>query len=445
MRCVLFTPVGGHDPIASYRDGAVLHICRVYRPEKVYLYLSHEMLERSRQDDRYRASLMKLQEHLHYQIKEIKMIERDELTQVQLFDAFYTDFDQILRQIHAENPDCELLLNLSSGTPAMKSALNVISVLAPYAMRAIQVSTPHKRENPKDEAPEDYDVEAAWACNEDNTENFFDRCREVEIDHLLVKIKKESIERLLEAYNYEAALMMAQDIAEFVPERAMQMLHAAECRLQLDQRGYDKALQGLECRFMPVENGEHRQIFEYVLSLQIKLAQGNYADFLRGLTPVVIDLFEICLKNQLHITVEQYCERNRSGVWMVRRQVMQKSETGQKILRAMEKRADNQELKEGPLSSMNILWIFQEFSDNDKLLDDLKSMREIESKVRNIAAHEIVSVTNSWIKSRTEMTGEDIMKLLKRLVAHAGIRAKTEYWNSYDDMNAAIAAELLLK
>ena len=94
---------------------------------------------------------------------------------------------------------------------------------------------------------------------------------------------------------------------------------------------------------------------------------------------------------------------------------------------------------------MNILWIFQEFSDNDKLLDDLKSMREIESKVRNIAAHEIVSVTNSWIKSRTEMTGEDIMKLLKRLVAHAGIRAKTEYWNSYDDMNAAIAAELLLK
>lgn len=444
MRCVLFTPVGGHDPIASYRDGAVLHICRKYRPEKVYLYLSHEMLERSRQDDRYRLSLEKLQEQLKCQI-EIEMIERDELTQVQLFDAFYTDFDQILRQIHEKNPDCELLLNLSSGTPAMKSALNVISVLAPYAMRAIQVSTPHKRENPKDEAPEDYDVEAAWACNEDNTENFVDRCREVESDHLLVKIKKESIQRLLDAYNYKAALLMAQDIAEFVPERAMQMLYAAECRLQLDQRGYDKALQGLGCQFMPVENGEHRQIFEYVLSLQIKLAQGNYADFLRGLTPVVIDLFEICLKNQLHITTEQYCERNRSGVWMVRRQVMQKSETGLKILRAMEKRADNQELKEGPLSSMNILWIFQEFSDNGKLLDDLKSMREIESKVRNIAAHEIVSVTNSWIKSRTEMTGEDIMKLLKRLVAHAGIRAKTEYWNSYDDMNAAIAAELLLK
>ena len=61
---ILFSPVGGHDPIANFRDGAVLHICRVYKPERVYLYLSHEMLERSRMDDRYRRSLEKLREHI---------------------------------------------------------------------------------------------------------------------------------------------------------------------------------------------------------------------------------------------------------------------------------------------------------------------------------------------------------------------------------------------
>lgn len=445
MSYVLFTPVGGHDPIASYRDGAVLHICRVYQPEKVYLYLSHEMLERSRQDDRYRVSLQKLQEYLHYEIKEVKMIERDELTQVQLFDTFYTDFDQILRQIHAENPDSELLVNLSSGTPAMKSALNVISVLTPYAMRAIQVSTPNMRENPKDEAPQDYDVESSWECNEDNTEDFYNRCHEVPSDHLLVKIKKESIQRLLDAYNYKAAMLMAQDISEFIPEQAMKMLQAAECRLQLDQRGYDKALQGLRCQFMPIESGEYRQIFEYVLSLQIKLEQGNYADFLRGLTPVIVDLFEMCLKNQLNITTDQYCVRRADGVWYVSKQVMQESAIGLNIMKAMEKRAKDGILKEGPLGSMNILWIFQELYEGWDLIDDLKKMRDVESKVRNVAAHEIVSVTNDWIKNRTEMTGEDIMKLLKRLVARAGIRAKAEYWNSYDDMNFAISAELLQK
>ena len=171
MSYVLFTPVGGHDPIASFHDGAVLHICRVYRPEKVYLYLSHEMLERSRQDDRYRLSLEKLQQQLGCKM-EIHQIERDELTQVQLFDTFYTDFDQLLREIHNENPGSTLLVNLSSGTPAMKSALNVISVLAQYPMQAVQVSTPNRRENPKDEDPKDYDVETFWECNQDNEADF---------------------------------------------------------------------------------------------------------------------------------------------------------------------------------------------------------------------------------------------------------------------------------
>ena len=113
------------------------------------------------------------------------------MTQVQLFDTFYTDFEKVLRQIHAENPDSELLLNLSSGTPAMKSALNVISVLSPFPMRAIQVSTPNQRENPKYESPMDYDVEAYWECNQDNEPDFPNRCLEVQSEHLLVKIKRK--------------------------------------------------------------------------------------------------------------------------------------------------------------------------------------------------------------------------------------------------------------
>ena len=60
---ILFSPVGGHDPIASYRDGALLHICRCYQPSVVYLYLSKEMVERSRLDNRYVAALELLQDY----------------------------------------------------------------------------------------------------------------------------------------------------------------------------------------------------------------------------------------------------------------------------------------------------------------------------------------------------------------------------------------------
>ena len=39
---ILFTPVGGTDPISSTncKDGSMLHICRFYKPNKVIMYMS---------------------------------------------------------------------------------------------------------------------------------------------------------------------------------------------------------------------------------------------------------------------------------------------------------------------------------------------------------------------------------------------------------------------
>ena len=44
-RTILFTPVGGTDPISSTNghDGSMLHICRQYKPDEVVLYMSKEM------------------------------------------------------------------------------------------------------------------------------------------------------------------------------------------------------------------------------------------------------------------------------------------------------------------------------------------------------------------------------------------------------------------
>jgi len=445
---ILFSPVGGHDPVASYHDGAILHICRVYRPEKVYLYLSKEMVERSRLDDRYRESLRLLGELSGCAIAKIEMIEREELTQVQLFDAFYSEFEQLLQKIHGENPEAELLVNLSSGTPAMKSALDVITVLAPYPMCAVQVSTPNERENPKDEKPEEYDVEAFWATNQDNEANFKNRCHEVRGEQLLVKIKKESIRRLLDAYDYRAAVILAQEIKDSLTPRAMAMLKAAECRSQLDLNGYARALNGFDVKFMPVEAGNQRKIFEYALSLQSKLAQGSYADFLRGLTPVIADLFEIILRNHFGVRPEEFCRRRKLS-----EEVMLSSPRGKEIRGILIKRY-GLPLKEGYLSSHHILAVIEGMAgDADSgLVDDLERLRFVEEAIRNTAAHEIESITEEWIRRKTKsecvpgmsqgMSSAEILKLLKRVVHYAEIHANTEAWNSYDRMNRTIAEEL---
>ena len=39
MARILFSPIGNTDPITNNYDGAMLHIIREYRPDKVYLCL----------------------------------------------------------------------------------------------------------------------------------------------------------------------------------------------------------------------------------------------------------------------------------------------------------------------------------------------------------------------------------------------------------------------
>lgn len=41
-RTYLFSPIGNTDPVKYFYDGSMLHICRYYKPDVVYLYLSKE-------------------------------------------------------------------------------------------------------------------------------------------------------------------------------------------------------------------------------------------------------------------------------------------------------------------------------------------------------------------------------------------------------------------
>ena len=76
------------------------------------------------------------------------------------------------------------------------------------------------------------------------------------------------------------------------------------------------------------------------------------------------------------------------------------------------------------------------------LVSKVNEMTEIESKVRNVAAHEIVSVTDEWFRLRTGKNAEEILSLLKYLVQKAGIHVKKEDWQSYDRINEKITQYL---
>jgi len=298
---ILFSPVGGTDPIRFRRDGSVLHICRVYKPDVVCLYMSREMLEHHREDNRYVEMIQRLGEKLEHTF-EVRVIEREELVDVQQYDVFYKEFRSIIMQLEKElEPADELLVNTSSGTPAMKSALLVLATLAEYRFTPIQVSTPLKKQNNEEEPA--FDVKTAWETNEDNAEEFEVRSEEIKSMNLVRLLKIDMIKKHLAAYDYTAARAIAEEIRDGISEEAYTLIEIACERLKLNSKKIDELMKKVNYELYPVKPRRLREIFEYLLVLDIKIKKEEYADYVRAITPVILDLLEMILLNECGVDV----------------------------------------------------------------------------------------------------------------------------------------------
>lgn len=430
---ILFTPAGKTDPITSYHDGAILHICRKYKPSKVYLYLSKEMLQFHELDDRYCKCLRWLREKEQFDL-DIQVISRPELVDVHLFDRFYDDFEMILNAIQKENPDAQILLNVSSGTPAMKSALQFIAASSDNVYLPIQVSTPEKRANREPYDFEAYELELKWELNEDNQENYSDRCEESVTILLNKRVKREIIIKHISAYDYQAALQVAETIEKQLSQKTMNLLKGAAHRLTLDIGSTDKFFEKAAVDCIPVKSSNQRIIFEYILWLQIKQKRGDLADFIRGISPILTDLMTLVAENICHFDVSSCCDKTKKGVEQLSR--IKLSQKYPEILKILDKEFGR--FEDSPLSAASLAIIIEKLCPNDTIKDLAVDLRKVEEKARNIAAHEIVSITEEWIEKKTGFTPAKILAMLQKLVQLSLKGITKESWCSYDEMNEKI-------
>ena len=437
-RYVLFSPIGTTDPISNYCDGAMLHITRRYRPKKVYLYLSKEMLELHKKDDRYRRALRKLGEKLGLTF-DIHIYERPELVNVQVFDLFYSEFEGLIKDIANENPDCTVLLNVSSGTPAIKSALQLLAALLESStFLPIQVATPVQGANLRLDDFRKSELDEQWECNEDNKEGYKNRADVSEQFSLIVRLKKAVIVKHIEAYDYHAALSIAIGIRNHLSKDAIMLLEAANARVRLDMNEVRKVLSGTGHKIIPVEDASLLNVVEYLLWLELKVKRTEYSDFIRGVTPLIADLFEIYIEKKLGIDLWSYCNNKdkKERKMFLRKNLLMKDEKGRQILKELDNEFNCYDEKN--CSSAILLPIIKAFS---KIPDTAESLRKIEKDCRNKAAHEIVSVTEDTIKAQCGCTPKDILKLLFDMAEMTGI-PRTKIRDSYSVMNSMILAAL---
>lgn len=228
------------------------------------------------------------------------------------------------------------------------------------------------------------------------------------------------------------ALSVANELKEFLSKEAYLILQMAVMRIQLNRKAISVLQNEYKYDLYPVKEGDKQKIFEYALVLQIKFLKDEWVDFVRGITPISIDL--------LYVILKKFCDININDFTIVKNDVRrwdEKKVIGSSIHHILEE-AFNGKFRYGEVYSIHIEKLIMFLCKDQIMKDRVSKLVLVESKVRNTAAHEIVSVTDEWIYKRTNMHAKEIMQIIQYLCGEAGVVNNKDYWNSYDYFNKDI-------
>ena len=438
---ILFAPVGGTDPISesNYHEGPILQITRHFQPDIIYLYMSGEILEKHRQDNRYLYCLEQMKKSLDISF-EVRIIEENELIDVHLFDPIYSALEGELEKItEGLGEEDELLLNISSGTPSMKSALIVLATMLDLPCKCVQVDTPQKGMNQHIHS-DNLDIETLWELNVDNDPEMADagsnRTHVVELVSLKRLKYEATIKKLVLEYDYHAAFLLAKDMRVRQNEPYMIRLQIADARYRLD---FDKVDELLEKygdlvdphMYCPIVNNNSRMPYEYMLLLQLRVDRGEYGDFIRAISPIIMDLFEGILREQANWRLSDYTRVTSRGVrkWdgtKLRAEdqgILNRTHSGRFDSNSVVKTSHLKALIDAKIADPNVIQCVRLLRIN------------IEEGVRNIAAHDMVSISNNFVYNKTGYGSREILDILKEAFSYTDYRIDPKLWDSYYDMN----------
>lgn len=217
---ILISAVGTTDPISNNRDAALLHIARTYRPEQIILVYSEEMLIKQ---DLIEKAIFSIEDYHPDVTIESTILKNDE---VYLFDKMYEVMGQIVEKY--SGTDHQLILNLSSGTPQIISALFALNRIKDYNTQAIQVATPKRAANRTYVQLSSDEEKSLFAENKDNQKDYENRTIKDEAEKFNQSLIKRHLRNLIASYDYLAAeeLVTKKEYNNLLSKKKLSFLRA---------------------------------------------------------------------------------------------------------------------------------------------------------------------------------------------------------------------------
>ena len=283
--------MGNSDPISEQHDSAILHICRHERPEVIIVIHS----ERSKSRHNLLERALETIPGYHYTLESWPAVIPNET--VPLFDKVYDFINREVQKIKKDKRftiQDEIILNITSGTPQMISALAVINRLEEYGFRAIQVTTPLEDSNTGSES-ERKSIEELIAENLDATVGQKNRCHEDLGENVRRLILANNLKKIIQNYDYKAAALLLEEFPTF-PNRdkllnnlnqayeSIQFQRLPEPLMNLGRKPHVQlAIFGVALLNMKWQRGElaevlirSKSIVEYVMLNHLRQSKSSY-------------------------------------------------------------------------------------------------------------------------------------------------------------------------
>ena len=285
---VLISAVGDTDPFRNLHDGALIHIARKYRPEKVILIFSEHT---AKKQGNIEKALFSIAPDYKPEVKTHDSIISD--NEVHIFDVMFQRFSDILQEYYTKED--EFILNLSSATPQIKSALFVINRLNGINVKAVQVSSPEHASNENIGHDNDENIDELIEVNEDNKVNFIDRTIEDNAEKFNQALLKKTARDFIEKFDYKAALDILDQLSDFPNLKSVreEIRDVVNC---LSKQDVPKGLRHKKLK------EEEQKILSAYLTIELQRERGNVSEsFIR-------------IKNLTEFILEDYIENRYLGL-----------------------------------------------------------------------------------------------------------------------------------
>ena len=436
---ILFSPLGDTDPVRGFYDGAMLHIVRHYQPARIVLFYTHDMAEKERHDHRYTRAVQRLAPEC--QIEEVFTEIRD----AHLYESFSRILPQEVLRIRETFPGSTLLLNLSSGTPQMKTVLAMLASDMEDCI-GVQVAAPVRHSNRANEATQDAeDIDALLENNFDNEEGAENRCEEPPLSAFHYYAERSRILSLIDSYEYAAAGKIARRSALVPPEASLLLSHAERRSMLLTEEAKAILREYGGKKLFPF-TGKTEELVEYFLMMQIDQETGRLSNLMLRMIPFLYEFLREYTAKNLTIPIRSLCEP-RHGVRLLVRERLTVQE--KELLAALD-REFPYGYRDQPLS-FYLLSLCCTYAGEAQRIRDAKLhtavMVELESiadirQLRNEAAHEIVNVTEDRFRQKVGMGSQEAVSCFCRMLALVYGDKVRAMRSTYRDLNVWIGQAL---